>query len=92
MKIVGIRDAKTSLSEYVGLSQKERVIVTNHGKPVALVVGLKGYDLEDVVTASDPEFWKMIEKRRKQPTVSSKELRRSLGLPPRQARRIAGSK
>jgi hypothetical protein len=36
---------------------------------------------EDVPTTPDPEFWKMIQQRRNQSTVSLQELRRSLGLP-----------
>lgn len=87
MKIVGVRAAKAALSEYLDLAQTERVIVTHHGKPVALLVGLQGYDLADVVTASDTAFWKRIEARRKPPTVSSEADRHALGAPQRKGAR-----
>lgn len=69
MKIVGIRQAKQKFSRVVEVSQGETVIVTNHGKPVAVIRGVEGQDMEDVMTANDPEFWKMIAKRRKEPSV-----------------------
>ncbi len=92
MAIVGIREAKNDLSALVARAQRERVVVTNHGKPVALLVGVEGYDLEDVLTASDPAFWKMIEARRKEPTISSADVRRELRLPPAPARKTPAKK
>jgi hypothetical protein len=45
-------------------AQKEQVLVTRHGKPAVLIRGVEGEELEDLLTASDPAFWKMIEARR----------------------------
>src|ERR1700694_1480454 len=58
MKTVGIREAKASLSAYVARAQHERVLIMKHGKPAALVIGVEGQDLEDVLLAHDPTFWK----------------------------------
>ena len=71
MKFVSIRDYKASLSSYLAESQRQRVIVTRHGKPVSLVVGIEGYDIEDALTLADPDFWKMIEERRQNPRTLS---------------------
>ncbi len=73
MKLVAMHEAKAKLSEYVAQSQKDRVLITSHGKPVALVIGVEGEDLEDLLTRSDRKFWDMIERIRQQPTVPIEE-------------------
>jgi prevent-host-death family protein len=65
VKILNLRNAKASLSSVIEEAQHERVLVTRHGKPTALIIGVEGEDLEDLLTRSSPEFWKMIEERRK---------------------------
>ena len=65
MKVAALGHAKNSLSAYVDHAQHERVLVTRHGKPAALIIGVEGEDFEDSMTRSDPEFWQMIEARRK---------------------------
>lgn len=69
MKLVAMHEAKAKLSEYVVASQKDGVIITNHGKPVAIVIGVEGEDLEDLLTRADPKFWEMVERVRGQPTM-----------------------
>lgn len=76
MKTAAIKDVKAKLSEYCERSQSERVVITKHGKPVAVMVGVAGRTLEDVLTASNPDFWKMIEARRAEPTISMQELQK----------------
>jgi hypothetical protein len=49
-------------------------------------VGVAGADLEDLAWSSDPEFWRMIEERRRQRTVPLAEARRRLGIPRRKGR------
>jgi antitoxin YefM len=78
MKVVALRAAKESLSEYVARAQKERILITRHGKPAALMIGVEGHDVEDLITAADPEFWRMIEARRREPAISLEELRAGL--------------
>jgi hypothetical protein len=58
-----------------------------HGKPAAVVIGVEGEDIEDVLLAHDPKFWALIRERRKQPTVSLEEAKRLWGLPPGPAAR-----
>ena len=46
-------------------SQGERVLVTEGGKPIAVLVGVANKDEEDFQLQSSPEFWRMIEARRR---------------------------
>ena len=81
MKVVPLGQAKNELSAYVEKAQRERVLVTRRGRPAALIIGVVGEDFEDLMTRSDPEFWRMIEARRRaSKTISSDEMRRRLGL------------
>jgi prevent-host-death family protein len=77
MKLVAMHEAKAKLSEYVAESQKDRVLITSHGKPVAIVIGVEGEDLEDLLTRSDRKFWEMIERVREQPTIPLEEAQAS---------------
>jgi antitoxin (DNA-binding transcriptional repressor) of toxin-antitoxin stability system len=78
MKTINVRDLQKKIRETVETAQKERVVLTRRGDPVALVVGLEGMEWEDVVLQTSGPFWKMIEKRRKQKTVSLREMRARL--------------
>ena len=69
MKSVPLREAKQQLSEYVGKSQQEKILITKHGRPAALIWGVEGHDFEDVLYMTDPVFWKMIRSRRLQKAV-----------------------
>ena len=92
MKIVAVREAKASLSEYIAKAQRDRVLITKHGKPAALVIGVEGEDLEDLLTMSNPRFWEMIEDRRvKNVSATLAEVRARYGVlgPPRRRQRRA---
>lgn len=69
MKSVNVRDLQKKIRRCIELSQRERVVVTRHGRPVALVTGVDGYDWEDLILVASPEFWKMIEARRRQESI-----------------------
>ncbi len=78
MKLIEIGDPADALARCAADSQAEQVVLTRAGKPAAVVIGVEGYDLEDLQTASDPAFWRMIQDRRRQPTISRDELERRL--------------
>ncbi len=81
MKVVALREAKASLSGYIEKAQRERILITKHGRPAALVVGVEGEDLEELLTMGNPRFWEMIESRRRsRKTFSMGEVRRRLGV------------
>ena len=81
MKLIGLKEAKTNLSAFVDKSQHERILITRRGKPAAVVIGVEGQDLEQVLLAGDAEFWTMIQQRRQNPaTLTSDDIRRSFGI------------
>jgi prevent-host-death family protein len=78
MKTVNARDLQKRVKECVDLSQRDRVVITRRGKPAAVMVGVEGKDWDDVALQASSKFWKLIEERRSEPTMSMKELRMRL--------------
>ena len=76
MKIVGLHEA--DLNRCVQDAQRERVVLIRRGKPVAVLVGVEGLDLEQLELGHSDAFWKLIRERRQQPTVSRAELEKRL--------------
>ena len=79
MKVVGVQEA--NLDECVQQAQRERVVLTRQGKPVAVLVGVRGLDLEQIELGASDEFWALIRERRKQRTMSRAELDKRLAKP-----------
>ena len=75
MRTVSARDLQKKVKECVDMSQRDRVVITRRGKPAAVMVGVEGKDWEDVLLQTSSTFWKLIEERRKEPTISLQELR-----------------
>lgn len=78
MKTVTVRDLQKRVKECVDDAQADRVIITRHGKPAAVLLGVEGQDWDAVVLETDPTFWRMIRARRKQPTISFGQLKARL--------------
>ncbi|MFQ5684381.1 MAG: type II toxin-antitoxin system Phd/YefM family antitoxin [Candidatus Binatia bacterium] len=78
MKTVTVRDLQKRIKEYIDEAQGDRVIITRRGKPAAVLVGVEGEDWETVILETDPTFWKLVQRRRKQPTISFEELKARL--------------
>ena len=76
MRSVSVRQLQANVRKCVDAAQKEQVVVTRHGHPAAIVVGVEGQDWEDVVYRTSPSFWKLIVQRRKQETIPLTELRK----------------
>jgi prevent-host-death family protein len=79
MKTVTVRDLQKRARQCVDDAQRDRVVVTRHGKPAAVLVGVEGDDWDTVVLQIDPTFWKLIRARRKQATISLDQLKARLG-------------
>src|SRR5678815_3897600 len=45
MKTTNVKTAKNKLSEILREAQLEHVVIMNHGRPVAIVMGVGGYEL-----------------------------------------------
>ena len=84
MKTISVRDLQLKIRQCVAAAQKERVVVTRHGAPAAILIGIEGYDWEQVLLQTNGAFWKMIEARRREKTAPLSEVRRRL------ARRSSG--
>ena len=83
MKTMSLSDAKNRFSEVVALSQGEKILVLKHGKPVALIQGVEGYELGELLTYADLEFWQWAARRQQQALasdnlVAAEEVRREL--------------
>jgi len=88
MKTIGIRQAKAGLSQYVAYAQRGRVVIMKHGKPVAILFGVAGYDWEDVLWATDKRLIRSILRSRKHDrTFSDDEAAAMMGLPSRRQTR-----
>ncbi len=81
MKVVALGQAKNQLSAYVERAQNDRILITRHGRPAAILIGVEGEEIEDLLTMADSDFWAMIEERRRHSsTVSADEMRARLGV------------
>lgn len=78
MKTISVRDLQKGIKEALDSAQGDRVVITRRGEPAAVIVGVEGKDWETVVFETSPEFWKLIEERRAEPTISVEELDRKL--------------
>ena len=78
MKTVNARDLQKKIKQCVDVSQQDRIVITRRGKPAAVMVGVEGKDWEEVALQTSSNFWKLVEERRNQPTISMKELRKRL--------------
>ena len=80
MKLIGMREAREKFAEFVEQAQSERVVVTRHGRPALLLVGIEGEDLEQVL---EDERWRRLAKQRaasNEDAMPIEEVARELGL------------
>jgi antitoxin (DNA-binding transcriptional repressor) of toxin-antitoxin stability system len=74
-----IEAESTNLGKSLDDAQRERVLITRAGRPIAVLVGLEGLDDEQLALCRSGEFWELIAKRRSEPAMSRAELERALG-------------
>jgi prevent-host-death family protein len=58
------KELQLNLDSILTRVQSERLVISRRGKPCAVLVGIEGYDAEDLKLASSPDFWQMIKARR----------------------------
>src|SRR4051794_38368563 len=78
MKSISVADAQVNLEAVLKSDQGERVVLMREGKPSAILMGIEGYDEEDLQLATSAPFWEMIEARRKGPSIPLAEFRARL--------------
>ncbi|MFC1708235.1 type II toxin-antitoxin system Phd/YefM family antitoxin [Planctomycetota bacterium] len=85
MEVIGLREATRSFSGVSKKAQTERIIITRHGKPFLMLVGIDGMDWEDLYWGTNRELWKTIQEQRAldaqgEKGVPLEEVRRQLGI------------
>jgi prevent-host-death family protein len=55
LKTVDSKQARKHLAHYLDIAQKESIIITRYGKPVAVVEGVRGEDIAGVVVRLSEE-------------------------------------
>jgi antitoxin (DNA-binding transcriptional repressor) of toxin-antitoxin stability system len=78
MKELAVEHFVSEVTQVLDDAQKQRILLTRNGAPVALLVGIENKDDEDLRLEESAEFWQMIEQRRKEPTIGLEELRAEL--------------
>jgi prevent-host-death family protein len=67
MKIAPVAEVKAQFSEYLRSSVEGPIVVTRHGKPVAVLLSIEDEDeLERLVLACTPKFQGILEAAREQ--------------------------
>jgi|GEM_PF-1220056 len=70
MKQLAVEDLAPDAHHLIDQMRRNRILLTRKGKPFALVVTIEhlgdNYDAEDFDYMTDPEFWKMIQERRRE--------------------------
>jgi prevent-host-death family protein len=74
MKEFTLEQLSSDIGQIMAAAQRERILITRNGEPVALVVGIENKDEEDFSLQTSPEFWRMIEERRREPTIPLEKL------------------
>ena len=84
MKTLDVKKATAPLAQYVRGVKKEPVIVTAHGKPVAVLVYITNADLERATLSTHPKFLAILKhslaRLKAEGGISSEEMRRRLGV------------
>jgi prevent-host-death family protein len=78
MKVLEAKEA--NLGTCLRAAQRDRVVITRKGKPVALIVGVEGMDLEQLELGNSKKLWDLIQKCRQQPSMSRAELEKRLAF------------
>jgi hypothetical protein len=68
MKTVDVDQFAANVDQYVVAARSETIVLTQAGRPCAVVHGVD-YDDEQLELINSPEFWSMIRERRSGPTI-----------------------
>ena len=66
MKTVALSEVKDDLSRYLRMAERERVLITRHGKPAGVLIGFESEeDWFDYKLENDPRFLRRVESARR---------------------------
>lgn len=84
MKEVDITSATAPLADYARAAHKGAVVVTESGRPVAVVLSLEDVDRETLSLSTNPEFLEILRRSRTRHAaeggITSDQMRQRLGL------------
>jgi prevent-host-death family protein len=66
---LSLEQLSEQLQDYVRSAQQEQILITQNGKPIALLLGLTNFEPEQWNLQLSAEFWQMISDRRQRPTM-----------------------
>lgn len=69
---------QTTLDMCISEAQRDKVIITQNDKPVAVIIGVAGMDAEQLQLSTSNKFWKLMAERREQKTIGRAELEQRL--------------
>jgi prevent-host-death family protein len=69
MRQLTLEQLSEQLQDYVRSAQQEQILITQNGKPIALLLGLENVSPDQWNLQLSPEFWQMISDRRQRPTI-----------------------
>lgn len=78
MKEITVEQLASQPADWLHAAQQDRLVVTRDGKPSALIVGIENQDEEDWNLQLSPEFWQMIEDRRREQTIPWEQVKAEL--------------
>jgi prevent-host-death family protein len=66
MKKAALSEVKDDLSKFLRLAEKEEIVITQHGKPVGVLIGFESEeDWFDYRLENDPRFLRRVEAARR---------------------------
>ncbi len=92
MKTLTIEHPTGDLKDLLDASKRGNVLVKRQGRPLALVISVRDKDEEQIELENDPEFWRMIERVRQQPTIPWEQVKAELGIRTRPRARQNGAR
>jgi HSP20 family molecular chaperone IbpA len=69
---------QTTLDKCISEAQRDKVIITQNDKPVAIIIGVAGMDEDQLKLSTSDKFWKLMAERRGQKTIGRAELEQRL--------------
>jgi prevent-host-death family protein len=88
MKIVSIKELQQRPGSLIDEAQRTSVVLTRRGRPVAVLRGVGGRRMEDVIRSEDDKFWNEIEAARSEPgrNLTQAEVEERFGVRKRRRR------
>lgn len=80
MKTMTVDEFRSHLSGPLSEAPEDNVVVTREGKPWAVFKPFVENDDDSDDYANDPAFWRMIDERRREPTIPWDEAMQRIGL------------